>query len=86
MESAQERLKVNIDEPRYDQSTYIGRAKHFTITTSPLNLFSTAKQLDESRRIVRAYKYASPLYPLQRPVSLFLCGIYTVVIRSRIRV
>ncbi|XP_076434824.1 sideroflexin-1-like [Babylonia areolata] len=48
--------KVNIDEPRYDQSTYVGRARHFFITTNPLNLFATGHQLDEAKEIVERYR------------------------------
>ncbi|KAH9492116.1 Sideroflexin-1 [Bulinus truncatus] len=49
-------LRVNIDEPRYDQSTYSGRAKHFFITTNPLNLFVSGKALDEAKDIVERYR------------------------------
>lgn len=48
--------RINLDEPRYDQSTYIGRAKHFFITTNPLNVFATSKQLDEAKEIVERYR------------------------------
>ena len=48
--------KVNLDEPRYDQSTYMGRAKHFFIITNPLNVFASGKELDEAKSIVENYK------------------------------
>ncbi|KAK7500815.1 hypothetical protein BaRGS_00008059 [Batillaria attramentaria] len=48
--------QINIEEPRYDQSTYAGRAKHFFITTNPLNLFTTGRQLDEAKSIVERYR------------------------------
>ncbi|XP_059175862.1 sideroflexin-1-like [Physella acuta] len=49
-------LKVNIDEPRYDQSTYKGRAKHFFITTNPLNIFASGQSLDQAKDIVERYR------------------------------
>lgn len=48
--------KINIEEPRYDQSTYAGRAKHFFITTNPLNLFASGRHLDEAKDIVERYR------------------------------
>lgn len=48
--------RVDIDAPRYDQSTYLNRAKHFIILTNPLNAFVTGSELDRAARIVRDYK------------------------------
>lgn len=50
------KLDVNIEEPRYDQSTYAGRAKHFFITTNPLNLFVSGQALDDAKDIVERYR------------------------------
>lgn len=48
--------KFNVEEPRFDQGTYWGRAKHFFITTNPLNLLATSAQLDEARELLEKYK------------------------------
>ena len=48
--------RINIDVPRYNQSTYWGRATHFAVTTNPLNLFATPAVLDRSKDIVTRTK------------------------------
>mmetsp|Transcript_1434 Transcript_1434/g.1500 ORF Transcript_1434/g.1500 Transcript_1434/m.1500 type:complete len:322 (-) Transcript_1434:102-1067(-) len=48
--------RINLDKPRYDQSTFTGRAKHFFITTNPLNLLASDSELDRAKAIVVAYK------------------------------
>ena len=49
-------INVNIDQPRYDQETYTGRAKHFFLTTNPLNVFVTNAQLENARTLVIKYR------------------------------
>ncbi|WAR22200.1 SFXN1-like protein [Mya arenaria] len=56
--------RINLDEPRYDQSTFSGRAKHFVITTNPFNIFATSKQLDEAKSIVERYSQLALSYTL----------------------
>ncbi|XP_047741594.1 sideroflexin-3-like isoform X3 [Hyalella azteca] len=48
--------RINIDEPRWDQSTYIGRARHFFTTTNPANLFCSASELEWARTTVTKYR------------------------------
>ena len=60
--------RINLDQPRYDQSTYVGRAKHFFFITNPLNIFATGAQLERAKEIVTAYRHGQrPKYTVIRP-------------------
>ena len=48
--------KIDIEHPRYDQSTFVGRAKHFLITTNPLNVLASDAELDHAKNIVEKYR------------------------------
>ncbi|XP_034114024.2 sideroflexin-1-3-like [Drosophila albomicans] len=48
--------KVDIDKPKYDQSTYWGRCKHFFLLTNPANLLTSSSQLDEAKDTVEKYR------------------------------
>jgi len=48
--------RINLDSPRYDQSTYWGRAKHFFLTTNPLNLLASPAQMEAAVETVQKYK------------------------------
>lgn len=48
--------RINLDSPRYDQSTYWGRAKHFFLTTNPLNLLASPAQMKAAVETVEKYK------------------------------
>ena len=43
---------VDIDSPRWDQSTYIGRAKHFFTATNPLNVFASSADLQSAKDVI----------------------------------
>lgn len=47
---------VDLTKPRYEQSTYTNRAKHFFLVTNPLNLLASNKDLDNAKRIIDEYK------------------------------
>ncbi|XP_054839702.1 sideroflexin-3 [Eublepharis macularius] len=49
-------LNINIKEPRWDQSTFMGRAQHFFTVTDPRNLLLSSKTLEEARRVVEDYR------------------------------
>lgn len=42
-------------KPRFDQSTYVGRVRHFIQVTSPLNLFVTGRGLEDAKTLIREY-------------------------------
>lgn len=53
--------KVDLTKPKYDQSTYINRAKHFFLLTNPLNVLATSSDLDRAKRIVDDYRAGKPV-------------------------
>lgn len=54
--------EIDLSKPRYDQSTYSGRARHFIETASPLNALVSRKRLEEAARLVKSYKYVTVIY------------------------
>ena len=48
--------RIDISQPRYDQTTYSGRAKHFFAVTNPINLLCNSAELDKAKDIVRRLK------------------------------
>jgi tricarboxylate carrier len=53
---ASESKTIDIDKPRYDQNTYGGRAKHFFVTTNPLNILASSRDLERAKEIVESYR------------------------------
>ncbi|KAG9293058.1 hypothetical protein G9A89_016420 [Geosiphon pyriformis] len=47
--------KIDLSKPRYDQSTYLGRVKHFIGITDPRTLFATRKSLNEAKILINNY-------------------------------
>ncbi|XP_047110404.1 sideroflexin-1 [Schistocerca piceifrons] len=48
--------RINLNEPRWDQSTYWGRVRHFFAITNPLNILASEAELNRAKEIVETYK------------------------------
>ena len=58
--SESERLptgRIDVDKPRWDQATFVGRLKHFTWITDVRNALVPSSQLHESKRLLQMYRY-----------------------------
>lgn len=49
-------LNINIKEPQWDQSTFMGRAQHFFMVTDPRNVLLSNEVLEDARVIVDDYR------------------------------
>ena len=47
---------VDLSQPKWDQSNYLGRARHFFSATNPMNLFVTPASLDDAKNLVQRHK------------------------------
>ncbi|KAG0249809.1 hypothetical protein BG011_008921 [Mortierella polycephala] len=47
--------RIDLSKPYFDQSTYLGRVRHFIQVTSPLNLFVTNKGLEDAKTLISDY-------------------------------
>lgn len=49
-------LNINIKEPRWDQGTFMGRAKHFFMVTDPRNVLLSSDTLEDARVTMENYR------------------------------
>ena len=50
-------INIDIDKPRYDQSTFIGRLKHFAAITDMRKTMVSSQQLEEAKLLVENHRY-----------------------------
>lgn len=55
---------IDIENPRYDQSTFTGRARHFFAVTNPLNILATERELDYAKYVVDSFRSGKTLEDL----------------------
>ena len=48
--------KIDLSTPNYDQSTYLGRAKHFFEVTNPATILLSRKKLFQAKELLEQYK------------------------------
>ncbi len=47
---------IDLSKPRYDQSSYKGRVKHFFETANPLTIFASNRKLAQAAQLVKTHK------------------------------
>ena len=48
--------KIDLDTPNYDQSAYLGRAKHFLEVTNPATILLSKQKLYQAKELLEQYK------------------------------
>ncbi|KAL5263619.1 hypothetical protein ACHWQZ_G008849 [Mnemiopsis leidyi] len=48
--------RIDLDKPRWQQNSYIGRAKHFFSVTDPRNVLLRGSQLDQAKVLLQKYR------------------------------
>ncbi|XP_067012444.1 sideroflexin-2 isoform X2 [Anabrus simplex] len=48
--------RIDVDKPLWDQSTFVGRVKHFAWVTDPRTCVVSEQALDEAKRLVELYR------------------------------
>lgn len=64
--------RIDIDSPLWDQSTFIGRFKHFAWVTDFRTCFVSESELDDAKKLVNLYRYELA-FVLFIKVNLNLC-------------
>ena len=48
--------KIELNSPNFDQSTYLGRARHFLEVTNPATVLLSKKKLYQAKELLEQYK------------------------------
>ena len=48
--------RLDLSKPRYDQSVFSGRLRHFMETANPLNVLVPSKRLEDAAKLVTEYR------------------------------
>ncbi|XP_033098432.1 sideroflexin-2-like [Anneissia japonica] len=56
MEEVTTSPRLNLDKPRWDQTKFVGRLKHFFNITDPRTALCSEKELDDAKQLVEQYK------------------------------
>ena len=48
--------RINIDRPRWDLNTFVGRLKYYAWCTDTRALFTTTKQLEDAKKLLQQYR------------------------------
>jgi len=62
--------RYNVDAPRWDQSTFYGRVRHFAAVTDPSVVFVSTRKLVEAKQLLQHYKNRT------EPASTTLSDLY----------
>ncbi|XP_014672932.1 PREDICTED: sideroflexin-2-like [Priapulus caudatus] len=49
-------VRLNIDEPRWDQNTFMGRMKHFMSITDMRTVLCSTSELENAKKLVNSYR------------------------------
>ena len=68
--------RIDLNAPRFDQSTFLGRAKHFFTVTDPRNILRTARELDEAKELLLKYRFGNTFSMLFMEKPSSICAIF----------
>lgn len=63
--------EVDLKRPKFDQSNYMGRLKHFFLLTNPFNLLASNAELDKAKRVVDDYQAGRPVPDVENVEELW---------------